>query len=104
MGRSNVNSRIFNDRKTDCNNSIREDDVVEESPSRVPTLDEITNFYRDVFRCAQMESDCIIMSLIYAERLIKDTDGGLRPRPSNWRSLLFSCMILSSKVWDDLSM
>lgn len=51
-----------------------------------------------------MESDCIIMSLIYVERLIKKTGGKLRPRRSNWRSLVFSCMILSSKVWDDLSM
>jgi hypothetical protein len=51
-----------------------------------------------------METDCIIMSLIYVERLVKVTDGQLRPRASNWRTLLFSCMILSSKVWDDLSM
>jgi len=51
-----------------------------------------------------MESDCIIMSLIYVERLVKRTGGKLRPRAKNWRSLLFSCMILSSKVWDDLSM
>lgn len=51
-----------------------------------------------------METDCIIMSLIYVERLIKTTDGKLRPRPCNWRSLLFSCMVLSSKVWDDHSM
>jgi hypothetical protein len=44
------------------------------------------------------------MSLIYVERLIKTTEGGLRPRSSNWRSVLFSCMILASKVWDDMSM
>jgi len=69
-----------------------------------PTLEEITMFYRDVFRRAQMESDCIIMTLIYVERLIKVTDGFLRPRTTNWRSILFSCMVLSSKVWDDLSM
>ncbi len=69
-----------------------------------PTLDEITTFYRDIFYKAQMEADCIIMSLIYVERLIKKTDGNLRPKATNWRSLLFSCMILSSKVWDDLSM
>jgi len=70
----------------------------------VPTLEDIANFYRDVFFRAQMESDCIIMSLIYVERLIKVTGGKLRPRLSNWRSLLFACLILSSKVWDDLSM
>ncbi len=69
-----------------------------------PTLDDITTFYRDIFYKAQMEADCIIMSLIYVERLIKKTIGKLRPRATNWRSLLFSCMILSSKVWDDLSM
>uniref|UniRef100_A0A7S2EB28 WW domain-containing protein n=1 Tax=Ditylum brightwellii TaxID=49249 RepID=A0A7S2EB28_9STRA len=72
--------------------------------SAVPSLDDITNFYRDVFRRSQMEADCIVMSLIYIERLIKDTNGGVRPRPSNWRSILFSCMVMSSKVWDDLSM
>jgi hypothetical protein len=69
-----------------------------------PSLEQITAFYRDVFRRAQMESDCIIMTLIYVERLIRRTDGKLRPRNSNWRSLLFSCMILASKVWDDMSM
>ena len=71
---------------------------------KVPSLDEVATFYRDIFYKAQMESDCIIMSLIYVERLIKRTNGALRPRASNWRSLIFSCMILSSKVWDDLSM
>eukprot|EP00980_Cylindrotheca_fusiformis_P011082 scaffold2551_cov113-Cylindrotheca_fusiformis.AAC.21 len=71
---------------------------------KTPSLDEVTKFYRDIFLKAQMESDTLIMSLIYVERLIKVTKGALRPRPSNWRSLIFSCMILSSKVWDDLSM
>lgn len=103
--------RIFNDRESQRTAIPNEDeglsldelklDVVER---QVPSLEEITNFYRDVFRRAQMESDCIIMSLIYVERLIKDTDGEVRPRKSNWRSLLFASMVLSSKVWDDLSM
>lgn len=71
---------------------------------KTPSLDEVTKFYRDIFLKAQMESDCMIMSLIYVEKLIKKTKGALRPRASNWRSIIFSCMILSSKVWDDLSM
>eukprot|EP00527_Entomoneis_sp_CCMP2396_P001466 CAMPEP_0198139748 /NCGR_PEP_ID=MMETSP1443-20131203/2994_1 /TAXON_ID=186043 /ORGANISM="Entomoneis sp., Strain CCMP2396" /LENGTH=255 /DNA_ID=CAMNT_0043801953 /DNA_START=64 /DNA_END=831 /DNA_ORIENTATION=- len=69
-----------------------------------PSLDQLTKFYRDVFQRAQMESDCIIMSLIYVERLVKCTSGQLRPRASNWRSVVFSSMVLASKVWDDLSM
>mmetsp|Transcript_32249 Transcript_32249/g.47444 ORF Transcript_32249/g.47444 Transcript_32249/m.47444 type:complete len:656 (+) Transcript_32249:166-2133(+) len=72
--------------------------------SAIPTLEEITTFFRDVFNKSQMESDCIIMSLIYVERMIKVTNGGVRPNVNNWRSILFSSMILASKVWDDLSM
>jgi len=70
----------------------------------VPTLDEITFFYRSVFLTSKMESDCIIISLIYVEKIIRATNNGVRPAIDNWRSLLFSSMILASKVWDDLSM
>jgi len=77
---------------------------VRQKKQPTPSLEEVTTFYRDVFRRAKMESDCIIMSLVYVERLIKMTGGELRPRADNWRSILFSCMVLSSKVWDDLSM
>jgi Cyclin, N-terminal domain len=70
----------------------------------IPSHDEISNFYRSIFTRAQMEADCIIMSLIYVERLMKSTNGQIRPSAANWRSILFSCMVLSSKVWDDLSM
>ena len=70
----------------------------------VPSLEEIQLFYQDFYRRSQMEHDTIIMSLIYVERLIKSTHGALTPAVNNWRSILFSCMVLSSKVWDDLSM
>lgn len=70
----------------------------------IPTLEDITDFYRDIFLRSQMEVDCIVISLIYIERLIKLTSGRLHPAPFNWKSLLFSCMVLASKVWDDLSM
>ncbi len=67
-------------------------------------MDEITSYFRFIFNKAQLESDCIIMSLIYVERLLRETNGGVRPNLDNWKSLLFSCMIMASKVWDDLSM
>ena len=70
----------------------------------VPSLEEITQFYRDIFRRSQMEADTVIMSLIYVERIIKETNGGVRPKLENWKSVLFSSMIMASKVWDDLSM
>jgi Cyclin, N-terminal domain len=70
----------------------------------VPMMKDIEDFYHEFYMRSQMEHDTIIMSLIYVERLIKETQCALSPTPENWRSLLFSCMILASKVWDDLSM
>lgn len=69
-----------------------------------PTLEEVTEFYEAFYQRSQMEHDTIIFSLIYIERLIKSTNGILAPTPQNWRSLLFSCMVMASKVWDDFSM
>jgi len=62
-----------------------------------PTIDEIIYFFKEFFRRGKMEPDCIITTLVYAERLIKKTQGKIRPHPTNWRSILLSCMILSSK-------
>ena len=90
---------IFNDLETQRKPSKTPFEEID-----TPSLEEITAFYRDVFRRSQMETDCLIMSLIYVERLIRRTNGELRPRCGNWRSVLFSSMILASKVWDDLSM
>ena len=70
----------------------------------MPSTEEIATFYYEYFKRSQMEHDTIIMSLIYVERLIKETNGALSPTSANWRSLLFSSMIMASKVWDDLSM
>jgi hypothetical protein len=70
----------------------------------VPSLSDILTFYQEFYQRSKMEQDTIIMSLIYVERLIKATNGVLAPCPENWRSILFACMVLASKVWDDLSM
>jgi len=104
------NFQIFNDLESQQRQSAKRRGLEPQRSQRsaamqpVPSLDQITTFYRDVFKRAQMEYDCIIISLIYVERLIKTTRGALRPNAGNWRSILFSCMVLASKVWDDLSM
>lgn len=96
--------RLFNDLASDQAGAAVKFHNGDQPRVPVPSLDDVTKFYRGIFYKAQMEADCMIMSLIYVERLIKRTGGKLRPRAENWRSLMFSCMILSSKVWDDLSM
>lgn len=72
--------------------------------SLVPTLADVKQFFKFVFEKSQLESDCIIMALIYCERLVKETRGRLSIRYDNWRSILFACLVMASKVWDDLSM
>lgn len=101
--------------------------------SEVPSLDQVITFYENFYERSQMEIDTIIMSLIYVEKLIKETNGLVVPRAETWKcktkdrsllfpytntthsqyklstlyciiAILFSCMVLASKVWDDLSM
>lgn len=70
----------------------------------MPSLQTVKDFFTLVFSKSQLESDCIIMALIYCERLVKETRGRLCIRYDNWRSILFACLVMASKVWDDLSM
>jgi hypothetical protein len=72
----------------------------------VPTVAQIVAFISLVYKKAQMESECIIMSLIYVERLLQATMStkGLQMHAGNWQAILFCSMVMASKVWDDLSM
>lgn len=70
----------------------------------IPTREAIFSFLKDVYVKAQMEKECILMSFVYLERLLKATRGQLSLNESNWKGVVLSTMILASKVWDDLSM
>ena len=70
----------------------------------IPELGKVIDFFSDIYFKSQMDSENITMTLLYCERLVRTTGGKLRLRNDNWMSILFSCMILASKVWDDLSM
>jgi hypothetical protein len=80
------------------------DDSIAGTEAAIPPLDVITDFFSVVFFKTQMESECIIIALIYCERFLKMTYGRLKICHNNWRSIIFASMIMSSKVWDDLSM
>lgn len=70
----------------------------------VPSLKEIIQFFTEIFTKSQMESDCIIMALIYIEKIIKKSHDWVRPTVLNWKSILLASIVMASKVWDDLSM
>ena len=65
-----------------------------------PSLSSIVTFYTRVRKTIQLSHDCVIISLIYMDRL----SPRVRLSRRNYMSVIFSCMTLSSKVWDDLSM
>lgn len=71
---------------------------------KVPALPEVFDFFNLIFSKSQLENECIIIALIYCERLVKETKGRLCIRYDNWRSIVFACLVMASKVWDDMSM
>ena len=72
--------------------------------ANIPSLEEITFFVTYVYDNCQMESDVLIPCLLYCERIMTITKGAVQPNVRNWRSILLSCLLLASKVWDDCSM
>ena len=93
---------VFNDRLNDASGASEPSGPA--GATTVPSLREVLAFFRNVFTKGQLETECVIMTLIYIERLIKQTRGRLQIKPSNWKSVLLIGMIMASKVWDDLSM
>ena len=66
-----------------------------------PEPQTIFDFMADIIILTKMEKEVIILSLIYIERLIFNT--GLLLTSRNWRRILLTSMIISSKIWDDNS-
>lgn len=66
-----------------------------------PGEDEIYNISKNIIIRSRMEKECSIICLIYIERLRSMT--GIFPTEMNWKRLLFLCLVLASKIWDDES-
>lgn len=68
------------------------------------SLEAIQFIFTIIHEESQMEYECIIIALIYLERLQNLTNREFRICPANWRFSLFGCMMLASKMFDDFSM
>ena len=66
-----------------------------------PDPQTIFDFMADIIILTKMEKEVIVLSLIYIERYIFNT--GLLLTSRNWRRILLTSMIISSKLWDDNS-
>jgi hypothetical protein len=72
-----------------------------EGRSGTPDEDAIYNYSKNVILRSKMEKEASIICLVYLERII--IRAGLRISALNWKRLLFTSLILASKIWDDES-
>ncbi|CAG9314109.1 unnamed protein product [Blepharisma stoltei] len=66
---------------------------------KMPTVDDIYEFMRALYDCAQFSPECCIICLVYINRLIAFT--GLPLHPTNWRPIILCSLLIAQKVWDD---
>jgi len=78
------------------------DNSMKRARREVPTEDTIFHTIRSVFECAEIPAECLIVSLVYMERLI--ATAGCPILVTSWRPILLASLILAQKVWDDRSL
>lgn len=67
----------------------------------LPDESRIYHFCKRVVEKCKLNAECVIISLIYIERLMEITSIKLSLR--NWIPILLVSLLISSKVWDDIS-
>lgn len=70
----------------------------------LPTVQSIFEFFSFINKESQLEYDCMLISLIYLERMMERTNGKFKICVANWRASILASVIVASKVWDDFSM
>lgn len=66
-----------------------------------PTLEQITSFLVLVIDTMQLSTQCIVILLIYIEKLMATSQ--IEIRSINWKPLVFTAILLASKFWEDIS-
>jgi len=74
------------------------DDVNTET---LPTIDTTHSFLTAVFHSEKLSAETAIMTIAYIDRFLTLT--GTTFHASNWRRITLSCIIVASKVWEDLA-
>ena len=64
-----------------------------------PTEDTIFHTIKSIYSIAEFSPECLVISLLYIERLCSTTKCALLI--CNWQPVLLSAMVVAQKVWDD---
>ena len=67
----------------------------------VPTVEVISNYCKNILLTAKMEKEVVIVCLVYIDRLL--VKSGFCLNLKNWRKIVFSALVIGSKIWDDES-
>ena len=71
----------------------------QEQPADGPTEQSIFQIIKSIYTIAEFSSECLVISLLYIERLCSTTKCALLI--CNWQPVLLSAMVVAQKVWDD---
>lgn len=73
----------------------------ESKPSKEDAFSKykIYEFVSIIFGCMHLHLEWVLIALVYLEKLM--TQAAVEIRVSNWRPLLLTCIILSSKYWEE---
>ncbi|KAJ1633889.1 hypothetical protein T492DRAFT_866047 [Pavlovales sp. CCMP2436] len=69
----------------------------------VPSVHTIVQFLRNIWRKARLTPHCVIICLVYVDRLEAKSEEGVLLHARSWRPIIFSALLLASKVWHDVS-
>jgi len=65
-----------------------------------PNVDDVIRFLRNVMDKMQLTTECIVIGLIYLEKVM--LTGKIEIRDFNWKPLVFTATLLASKFWEDI--
>jgi hypothetical protein len=68
---------------------------------KICTASDIMRFMRNVMNKMQLTTECIVISLIYLEKLMLTSK--IEIRYLNWKPLVFTAILLASKFWEDIN-
>ncbi|CAD8131552.1 unnamed protein product [Paramecium pentaurelia] len=68
----------------------------------IPNVDIIQNYCKNIMTTTKMEREVAIISMIYINRLLEHNQG-LEINCLNWQKILFTALVMASKIWDDES-
>jgi hypothetical protein len=69
----------------------------------VPSVHTIVHFLQNIWRKARLTPHCVIICLVYVDRLEAKSEDGVLLHARSWRPIIFSALLLASKVWHDIS-